>query len=130
MVYLEGILALFAIVDPVGNIPMLIGVRDFVPAGQVHRAYNVAVIVGVSILLIFSFAGNVVLNYVFQIELADVQVAGGILLLITAIDHLVFGQLRKSVEIRGQSAAIEVGCVPLACPLLAGPGAMVTSLST
>lgn len=130
MSYLEAILALFAIVDPIGNIPIFIEVADHIPEGQSQKAFNTAVIVGVIILLIFSFAGNAILNYIFGIELADLQLAGGILLLVIAIDHLVFGTLRRSVAVSGTFGPYEIGCVPLACPLLAGPGAMVTSLTT
>ena len=130
MSYLEAILALFAIVDPIGNIPIFIEVAGHIPEGQSQKAFNTAVIVGVIILLIFSFAGNAILNYIFGIELADLQLAGGILLLIIAIDHLVFGTLRRSVAVSGTFGPYEIGCVPLACPLLAGPGAMVTSLTT
>ena len=130
MLYLEAILALFAIVDPIGNIPMLLSVAEHVPNGQSQKAFNTAIGVSLIILLLFSFAGNVILNNVFHINLADLQLAGGVLLLIIAIDHLVFGTLKKSVALSGKITPHELGCVPLACPLLAGPGAMVTSLTT
>ena len=130
MPYLEAILALFAIVDPIGNIPMFLHVEDQLPEGQSKKAFNVAVSVSVIILIIFTFAGNAILNYIFKINIADLQLAGGILLLIIAIDHLVFGTLRKSITIDNNYGAQEIGCVPLACPLLAGPGAMVTCLTT
>jgi len=130
MSYVEAIIALFAIVDPVGNIPILLHVAEHTPDGQSQKAFNTAVVVGVIILLAFSFAGNAILKSVFRIHLADLQLAGGILLLIIAIDHLIFGSLRRSVEVTGTFSPYEIGCVPLACPLLAGPGAMVTSLTT
>jgi len=130
MSYVEAILALFAIVDPIGNIPILLSVSEHTPNGQSRKAFNTAVTVGILILLVFSFAGNWVLNRVFHIQLADLQLAGGILLLIIAVDHLIFGVLRRSVEVKGTLSPYEIGCVPLACPLLAGPGAMVTSLTT
>jgi multiple antibiotic resistance protein len=130
MSYVEAILALFAIVDPIGNIPIFLDVAEHIPNGQSQKAFNTAVTVGVIILLLFSFAGNAILNNIFHIELADLQLAGGILLLIIAIDHLIFGSLRRSVAVNGVFTPHEVGCVPLACPLLAGPGAMVTSLTT
>ena len=130
MPFLESILALFAIVDPIGNIPMFLHASEHVEGGQSRKAFNIAVAVSVVILVVFSFAGNVILAHVFQIKLADLQLAGGILLLIIAIDHLVFGTLRKSVAVGGSSSPAEIGCVPLACPLLAGPGAMVTSITT
>ncbi len=130
MSYVEAILALFAIVDPIGNIPIFLDIAEHTAPGQSQKAFNTAVAVGVIILLVFSFAGNAILNHVFHIQLADLQLAGGILLLIIAIDHLIFGSLRRSVAVTGTFSPYEVGCVPLACPLLAGPGAMVTSLTT
>ncbi len=130
MSYLEAILALFAIVDPVGNIPMFLHISEHIPPGESRKCFNTAVGVGVIILLLFCFAGNWVLEYIFHISFADLQLAGGILLLIIAIDHLIFGTLKKSVAVNGTSGAVELGCVPTACPLLAGPGAMVTSLTT
>jgi len=128
--YIEAIIALFAIVDPIGNIPIFLDVAEHTPDGQSRKAFNTAVAVGVVILLAFSFGGNVILNRVFHIQLADLQLAGGILLLIIAVDHLIFGSLRRSIAVNGTLGAYEIGCVPLACPLLAGPGAMVTSLTT
>ncbi len=130
MIYVEAILALFAIVDPIGNIPMFMSVVEHVPAGQSRKALNTAVIVAVSILVIFSFAGKQILTRVFGIQIYDLQIAGGILLLIIAIDHLLFGTLRRSVSVNGTASPYEIGCIPLACPILAGPGAMVTSLTT
>ncbi len=130
MSYIEAILALFAIVDPIGNIPIFLDIAEHTAPGQSQKAFNTAVAVGVIILLVFSFAGNAILNRVFHIQLADLQLAGGILLLIIAIDHLIFGSLRRSVAVTGTFSPCEIGCVPLACPLLAGPGAMVTSLTT
>ncbi len=130
MSYIEAILALFAIVDPIGNIPIFLDIAEHTPNGQSQKAFNTAVTVGVVILLVFSFAGNWVLERVFHIQLADLQLAGGILLLIIAIDHLIFGVLRRSVAVKGTFSAYEIGTVPLASPILAGPGAMVTSLTT
>ncbi len=130
MIYIEAILALFAIVDPIGNIPIFLDVAGHVGEGQSRKAFNTAVIVGFCILVIFSFAGKWILTRIFHIELPALQIAGGILLLIIAIDHLIFGTLRKSISINDDLGAHTLGCVPMACPLLAGPGAMVTSLTT
>jgi len=121
MSYIEAVLTLFAIVDPVGNIPIMLDVAEHVPNGQSQKAFNTAVVVGALILLAFSFAGKTILNNVFHIELADLQLAGGILLLIIAIDHLIFGSLRRSIAVKGTLTPHEIGCVPLACPLLAAP---------
>ena len=130
MHYLEAMIALFAVVDPIGNIPSFLQATENVPNPQRRKAFNIAVLVAVLILLIFACAGNAILNYVFHIEIADLQIAGGIILLLIAANSLVFESHRSLSAMRRSKSAVEIGCVPLACPLLAGPGSMVTSLTT
>jgi multiple antibiotic resistance protein len=130
MAYIEAILALFAIVDPVGNIPVFLQITEHIPKDHRQKAFNISVMVAGSILFVFAFGGDAILNYVFHIRMADLQIAGGILLLVIAIEDLVFGSRRRPAALRGMVSAQDVACVPLACPLLAGPGAMVASVTT
>lgn len=125
---LEAIIALFVIVDPIGNIPVFLSVTGGVPQEKRQRAYTISVAVAMGILLVFSFTGDVVLHKIFGIQIADLQIAGGILLVIMAIDDLIFGSQRRPKTAEDSMSADEVGCVPLGCPLLAGPGAIVTTL--
>jgi multiple antibiotic resistance protein len=81
------------------------------------------------ILLFFSLCGKFILDDVFQIKIADLRIAGGILLFLMAIHGIQnHGHDTKKSGDKNLSPE-EIGCVPLACPLLAGPGAMVTSLT-
>jgi multiple antibiotic resistance protein len=127
--WLEAIIALFVIVDPIGNIPTFLGVTIGVPPEKRQRAYTTSVAVAAGILLLFSFTGDVVLHRIFGIGIADLQIAGGALLVVMAIDDLVFGSQRRPKTADENLSADEVGCVPLGCPLLAGPGAIVTTLT-
>lgn len=128
MHWLEAIIALFVIVDPIGNIPAFLGVTAGVAPEKRQRAYTVSVAVASGILLLFSFTGDVVLYRIFGIGIADLQIAGGALLIVMAIDDLLFGSRRRPKTADENLSADEVGCVPLGCPLLAGPGAIVTTL--
>jgi multiple antibiotic resistance protein len=129
MPWLEAILSLMVIVDPIGNIPTFLGVTAGVAKENRQRAFTVSVMVAAGILLAFSFTGDVILRRVFQIEIAHLQIAGGLLLIVMAIDDLVFGSQRRPKTAEETLSADEVGCVPLGCPLLAGPGAIVTTLT-
>lgn len=129
MHWLEAILSLLVIVDPIGNIPTFLGVTADIAEEKRQRAFTVSVMVAAGILLLFSFTGDLILRKVFQIEIADLQIAGGTLLLVMAIDNLVFGSRRRPKTADETLSAEEVGCVPLGCPLLAGPGAIVTTLT-
>lgn len=130
IVYVGAMIKLFAIVDPVGNLPIFLEVAERIPAEQTRKAFNTAVIAGIVILLAFAFAGQAILTHVFGVTLHDLQIAGGIVLLILAVERLLFTTASQDKLIDARYGPYEIGAVPLACPLLAGPGAMVTSLTT
>jgi multiple antibiotic resistance protein len=131
IVFVGAMIKLFAIVDPIGNLPIFLEVAERIPPEQTKKAFNTAVIAGIVILLVFAFAGQAVLTHVFGVTLHDLQIAGGIVLVILAIEQLLFSTAASREKfIDARYGPYELGAVPLACPLLAGPGAMVTSLTT
>jgi multiple antibiotic resistance protein len=119
----KAIIALFIIVDPFGNIPIFVGLTQNVPENQRKRIYNTAVLVGFVLLLVFAFTGNEILN-IFGLSVYSFEVAGGILLLIIAIRILISGN-HESTE-----SPETIGVVPIAIPLLVGPGAITTTIFT
>jgi multiple antibiotic resistance protein len=129
MSYIESIIILFAIVDPVGNIPIFLSLTDYLGPADSRKAFNMSVIVAAVILLIFAFAGQTILSKVFNIQVNDIMIAGGILLFVLAMDQLFGGKLERITALKTQKQPYDIGSVPLGCPLLAGPGAMVTSLT-
>jgi multiple antibiotic resistance protein len=83
--------------------------------------------IGTGILLLFALAGDVMLSSL-GISMAALRVAGGILLLLIAID-MVFARTSGSTstteeETREGAGKADVSVFPLATPLIAGPGAM------
>lgn len=118
----KAALALFIIVDPFGNIPIFVGLTENVQDAQKKKVYNTATIVGVILLLIFAFAGAGILS-LFGLSIYSFEVAGGILLLIIAIRILISGSMHENVE-----SPESIGAVPIAIPLLVGPGAITTTI--
>lgn len=123
---LQSILILFAIVNPIGSIPIFLQLTNKLTPQLRQRAFRTAVLTSLIILFVFIIAGQWILTYFFQIKMADLMAAGGLLLLIIAIDHLIFGVLVKSVLVSDKQDAHRLGAVPIACPIIAGPGAMIT----
>src|SRR5512136_1073800 len=119
---IKAILVLFIIVDPFGNIPIFMSLTDKMTKTQRRKVFNTATLVGVILLLAFSFAGQQILS-VFGISIFSFEVAGGILLLIISIKILISG----SLENMGESPE-SMGAVPIAMPLLVGPGAITTTI--
>ena len=112
----KAALALFIIVDPLGNIPIFMGLTENVSADKKKKVYNTATIVGTILLLVFAFTGTEILT-IFGLSIYSFEVAGGILLLIIAIRILILGSMHENVE-----SPESLGAVPIAIPLLVGPG--------
>jgi len=127
---IKATLVLFAIVNPIGSIPIFLQLTNNMSKEQRKKAFRTGVFTSFIILFIFIFAGKSILTSFFQIQLSDLMAAGGLLLIIIAIDHLVFGSLVKNVLVQDEQDAGHIGAVPIACPILAGPGAMMTVFIT
>lgn len=126
--YIKMFVGLLAIVNPFGAIPLFISMTADENIRQRHRTvYLVAV--GVSIILLVAlFFGELVLQF-FGITIDSFRVGGGILILLMAIAmlHAKTSRIRQTDEEADESMEKEsVAIVPLAMPLLAGPGAIST----
>ena len=127
---LKSTITLFAIVNPIGSIPIFLELTSGLSSQERRKAFRTGILSAAVILFLFILAGERILTDFFQITLTDLMAAGGLLLLIIAIDHLIFGALVKGVLTAEQQDANHIGAVPIACPILAGPGAMMTVLLT
>jgi multiple antibiotic resistance protein len=116
-------IALFIIVDPFGNIPIFVGLTESFPDDQKKKVYNTAVLVGTALLLVFAFAGQGILS-LFGLSIYSFEIAGGILLLIISIRILISGSMHDEKAESPES----LGAVPIAIPLLVGPGAITTTI--
>ena len=119
----KAALVLFIIVDPFGNIPIFMGLTQNITDKQRQRIFNTAIIVSIVLLLVFSFAGQELFT-LFGVSIFSFQIAGGILLLIIAVRILISGSFHGSEEQPTES----LGAVPIAMPLLVGPGAITTTI--
>ena len=124
---IKSSLILFAIVNPIGSIPIFLQLTHHMQSQDRLRAFRTGILSSAVILFVFIIAGESILKSIFQIRLSDLMAAGGLLLIIIAIDHLVFGSLVRGVLSNGEQDAEHIGAVPIACPILAGPGAMMTA---
>ncbi len=126
LVLAKAALALFAIVDPVGVIPIFLSATMGYSDTQRRIAARLAAITVIAVLAVFTFIGDPLLAF-FNIRIAAFSVAGGLLLLLLALS-MVQAHVSPQRQTREEAEeAIEkdaVGVVPLGVPLLAGPGAI------
>jgi multiple antibiotic resistance protein len=115
-------LVLFLVVDPFGSIPLFMGLTEKMTKIERRKVFNTATLVSVILLLAFAFAGQQILS-IFGVSLFSFEIAGGILLLIIAVKILISGSLEDM-----SSSPESMGAVPIAMPLLVGPGAITTTI--
>lgn len=123
---IKATLALFAIVDPVGAIPIFLSATQGFGDRERRLAARIAAFTVVGVLLAFRFAGAPLLAF-FGIRIAAFSVAGGLLLLLLALSMVqahVSPQRQTREEAEEAAGKDAVGAVPLGVPLLAGPGAI------
>ncbi|MHB1215992.1 MAG: YchE family NAAT transporter [Thiobacillus sp.] len=126
--YLKIFVGLLAIINPFGAIPLFISMTADENRSQRRKTIN-RVAFGVSIILLVTlFFGELLLRF-FGITIDSFRVGGGILVLLMAIAmlHAKTSLIRQTDEEAQESIDKEsVAIVPLAMPLLAGPGAIST----
>ena len=126
--YVKILVALLVIVDPVGAVPIFASLTQHNTTEEKHRIARVAS-VSVAIVLIVSAAGGQSVLAFFGITIASFKVGGAILILLLAIS-MMHGEQSKERQTpeEAQEAAYkeDIAVVPLAIPLLSGPGAVST----
>ncbi len=113
-------MVLFAVIDIVGNIPIVIDLRKKVGHIQSEKA---SIIAGV-IMVLFLFLGKSILNLI-GIDVSSFAVAGAFILFFIALEMILGITLYKEEE----NSAMTASVFPLAFPLIAGPGSLTTLLS-
>jgi multiple antibiotic resistance protein len=114
----ETFVTLLVIMDPAGTAPVFLGLTSRMSPEERQRAALRAVLAAGLLIVGFALVGEAVLHYL-GVSVESLSIAGGLLLLLVALEML-----------RGLDAApdedADVALVPLATPLVAGPGAIAT----
>lgn len=116
---LRSTIALLVIVNPIGIVPIYIALTQKMESIKRTQLSKTVIVTSTALLFAFAIAGTLIFT-IFGITLSSFMVAGGILLFIVAIELLTGGGWRFI----GSGVSEETGVVPLAFPLLAGPGAI------
>jgi multiple antibiotic resistance protein len=120
----------FTIIDPIGMIPLTISTTTRVSAQRRNQIVDQAVLVAAGVILFMGLVGRVLLSYL-GITLPAFTIAGGILLLLIAIDMLFArptGAKGTPAEEREAAEGENPAVFPLAVPMIAGPGTIATVL--
>ena len=115
---LTASVVLFAVIDIVGNIPLIISLREKVGHIQSEKASLVAMIIMIG----FLFVGEEILNLI-GIDVNSFAVAGSIVIFFLAIEMILGIQLYR------EESPVTTSIVPIAFPLIAGAGTLTSLLA-
>lgn len=118
--FLSAFIVLFAVIDPIGIMPIVLSIRD---KGKIIDPKK-AVFYAFSLMLIFFFVGDWILN-LFGVDINSFAVAGALIIFLMAIEMVLDIEIFKDSSIAANNATM----VPLVFPLLAGAGSFTTLLS-
>ncbi|CAB4678066.1 MAG: NAAT family transporter [Actinobacteria bacterium] len=118
----QAFVTLFVILDPPGATPIFLALTAGESEKRKRRMAWQGAFISLAVIISFAIFGNALLGYL-NISFASLQGAGGLLLLITAL-----GLLTGYAPEEKSGTSRNVALVPLGTPLLAGPGAIVTTM--
>ena len=114
--FAEAFITLVVIMDPLGSAPIFISLTAGLTPGARRRAALLAAAAAGGLIVVFALFGRLVLDYL-HVSVESLTIAGGLLLLLVAL------QMLRGDEM-AQPETANIALVPLATPLLAGPGAI------
>lgn len=115
----ETFVTLAVIMDPVALAPIFVIMTRPLEPGARRRAAIRAVVAGGGLILGFALFGGLVLDYL-NVSVDSLSIAGGLLLMLVALEML------RGMDYPEPDSGQDVALVPLATPLMAGPGAIAT----
>ena len=128
--YTKFFLALMVIVNPIGTVPLFVSMTGQNTAEERRHIARVASTAVAIVLVVASVAGQPLLAF-FGISIASFKVGGAILILLLAISMMhatPTGEKQTPEEAREAVDKESIAVVPLAIPLLSGPGAISTTI--
>jgi multiple antibiotic resistance protein len=126
--FAKSFVPVFVIVSPLGVVPMFLGMTQNDAPEHRRRTAWIAAIASTVTLVLASLIGQHIFDF-FGVSVDAFRIAGGILLFIIALDFVQVRQTRMKAtdpEIAEGVEKQEVGIIPLAIPMLAGPGSIAT----
>ena len=129
--FIESTILMFVAIDPISLVPIFAGLTSGLNQHQVKSIYIRASIVSLIVLSIFWLFGNAILDSM-NISMDSFRIIGGLFLIVIAF-QMVFDQRQtrrqSTVDTAIDDETIQsIAIFPLSIPLIAGPGAMATSL--
>ncbi len=122
-------LTLIAVLNPFGNVPLFIGMSDGLDKQTRKKLQNIILFTDFCITFIFSLVGEFLMTKFYRIGMDELKMAGGLILIVIATKNLIFPAAKSSTnESISPDEQVKKAIIPLAFPILVGPGVLTTAL--
>lgn len=119
-------LLLFAVVNPIGNIPVYADLTRELEIRERGNVMNLAVLTSLFVVTVFALIGDWSLVYLFNVTLGELEIAGGVLLFIIAVR----GVMNQGNVYQHPKDSRMLAVFPIAFPIMVGPGAITVTILT
>jgi len=138
--FIQDTVGLFAILNPLGNLPIFLGLTREATVRQRRRMFRLATITGASIVACMAIAGQFILDNFFQVSTDELRFGGGLLLIAIGALGIIHPETTRPATIvsadspEGEGTQnhhalhdthTRLAISPIASPLLVGPGSIV-----
>lgn len=126
----EAAISIFAIVNPIGGLPIFVGLTEDASPQERRRVFRLAGLAALAIICVMALVGQLLLDSVFQLRIEEFTFGGGLVLVAMGIQSILAGSSSRhvrSIDPKDRSLdSIRLAISPIASPLLVGPGSIVT----
>lgn len=120
---------MIAVLNPFGNVPLFIGMSDGLDKQTRKKLQNIILFTAFCITFIFSLVGEFLMTKFYRIGMDELKMAGGLILIVIATKNLIFPAAKSSTnESISPDEQVKKAIIPLAFPILVGPGVLTTAL--
>lgn len=123
-------LMLIAVLNPFGNVPLFIGMTEGMEKEIRKKLFKAITLTGFFITFLFSLVGEFLMINFYKIDMNELRMAGGLILVLMAVKNLIFPPMKKEREEANISPEeqIKQAVIPMAFPMMVGPGSLTTAL--
>ena len=121
---IEAAISIFALVNPIGNLPVFATLTEDVPVVQRRALFRLAASTALGVIVVMALAGQVLVEMVFHLTLDEFAFAGGLVLVVVGIRRIVSEPGAPKPAPAHADAHIHLAVSPIALPLLVGPGSI------
>ena len=123
-------LMLVAVLNPFGNVPLFVGMTEKMEKETRKKLFKTIAVTGFFIMWLFSLVGEFLMTNFYKIDMKELKMAGGMILVVMAFRNLIFSigkQDTQQDEISPEDQ-IKRAVIPMSFPMMVGPGSLTTVL--